>query len=79
MAEGLVAMITPQGGTMVGHGEQAHFPFQVITAQGPVWLTRVPMGAVQHLLKAGYLVAPDDLQSYAAPQPPRRSLTNLMV
>jgi hypothetical protein len=79
MAEGLVAMITPQGGTMVGHGEEAHFPFQVITAQGPVWLTQVPAAAVPHLLKAGYLVAPDELQSCAAPQPPRRSLTNLMI
>ena len=79
MADGLVAMITPQGGTMVGHGEEAHFPFQVITAQGPVWLTKVPLAAVPHLLKAGYLVAPDELQSYAAPQPPRRSLTNLMI
>ena len=79
MAEGWVNLITPQGGTMAGHGEQAHFPFQVITAQGPVWLTQVPLAAVPHLCKAGYLVAPDELQSCAAPQPPRRSLTNLMI
>ena len=50
---GWMNLITPQGGTMVGHGEEAHFPFQVITAQGPVWLTRVPQSAVPHLLKAG--------------------------
>ena len=80
MAEGYINLITPQGGTMAGHGEEAHFPFQVVTSQGVVWLTQVRIHMAQYYCGVGgYRIAPDALQGYDSPQPPRRSLINLMV
>jgi len=79
-APGWINLVTPQGGVMTGGGENAHFPFQVVTPQGVVWLTQVPID--QHLpilLRSGYAVAPDELQSAQPPRAPTRSLTNLMV
>jgi len=78
MASDWVNLITPQGGTMVGHGEETFFPFQVATAAGVVWLTQVRTYMVPHLSKAGYSVASDELQSCVPPRGPIRSLTNLM-
>jgi hypothetical protein len=76
---GWINLRTPQGGTMASQGEWTCFPFQVVTPQGIVWLTQVPIAWVPHLTKALYEVAPDDEQGYNPPRPPTRSLTNIMV
>jgi hypothetical protein len=79
MADGMVNLLTPQGGTMACQGEETFFPWQQPTAHGVVWLTQVRAYMVPHLTKAGYTVAPDELQTCEPPRPAVRSLTNIMV
>ena len=77
---GWVNLRTPQGGTMASQGEWTCFPFQVVTPQGIVWLTQVPIQWLPNLTRGAlYEVAPDEEQGYDPPRPPTRSLTNLMV
>jgi hypothetical protein len=77
MADGWVNLTVPRGNEreLCSQGEWGYLPFRVVTANGVIWLVQVRDYTVPHFTKAGFAVAPDELQSAQPPQGPIRAIS----